>query len=137
MRDNFPNEECRLDKSGSEPCEVFFSMNGQWVGNHHNYTFAGMVRNVNHMVRLQMMQADPDGPRFSRAHIKQEDVWRKQYENTDTTVNLKDYPAVGAEIELWRDGVKMAREAGKYVGMVPQFFSGDHLEGDPLDSGQS
>ena len=73
------------------------------------------------MARLQMMQADPDGPRSSRAHIKQEDVWRKQYENTDTTVNLKDYPAVGEEIELWRDGVKMAREAAKYVGMVPQW----------------
>ena len=73
----------------------------------------------------------------SKAHIKQGDVWRKQYENTDTTVDLKDYPAVGKEIELWRDGVKMAREAAKYVGMVPQFFSGDHLEGDPLDSNQS
>ena len=36
-RDNYSDAECRLDLSGSDPCEIFFSINGQWIGNHHTY----------------------------------------------------------------------------------------------------
>jgi len=53
MRDNFSNEECHLHLSGSDVLEDFWSKNGQWVGNHHNYNFADLSRNLTHMIRLE------------------------------------------------------------------------------------
>ena len=55
MRDNFPNTPCRLDLTGSDPCECLFSLTGQWVGNRHNYSFGEMLDNINNMMRLQIM----------------------------------------------------------------------------------
>ena len=60
-RDNFPHLECPLHLTGSEPLEVYFSANGQWIGNYHNYTFLEMRRNQKHMIRLAQIQADPNG----------------------------------------------------------------------------
>ena len=36
-RDNLPHLECPRHLTGSEPCEVYFSANDLWIGNHHNY----------------------------------------------------------------------------------------------------
>ena len=44
LRDNHPDLECRLDKTGSECVEDFFSMNGSWVVNKHTYSFADMFQ---------------------------------------------------------------------------------------------
>lgn len=49
MRDNFPNHECRLDLTGSDVLEDFWSKNGQWVGDHQNYNFGDLSRNTSHM----------------------------------------------------------------------------------------
>ena len=34
-------------------------------------------------------------------------------------VNLKEYPVIGAEIETWKEGIKIARELARSVGMRP------------------
>ena len=47
MRDCFPDVECRLDLTGSDVCESFFSLNGQWIGIRHNYTFNEMRCKIN------------------------------------------------------------------------------------------
>ena len=39
MRDNVPDQECRLNLTGCDVVEDFWSTNGQWVGNRHNYNF--------------------------------------------------------------------------------------------------
>eukprot|EP00112_Aurelia_sp_Birch-Aquarium-sp1_P008356 Seg1918.2 transcript_id=Seg1918.2/GoldUCD/mRNA.D3Y31 product="hypothetical protein" protein_id=Seg1918.2/GoldUCD/D3Y31 len=109
MRENFPHVNCRLDLSGSDPCETFFSLNVQWVGNHHNYSYGQMVNNINHMVRLLTIQADPEGPKFSRAHVKQENVWRRQYTNEEPEGGGGQFKAIssrrrGGEIVEGRHG---------------------------------
>ena len=75
MRDNFPQEDCRLDMTGSDVLEDFWSKNGQWVGNHHNYTFGDLRRNTAHMIRLEEIRVDPSTPEFAKPHPKQESIW--------------------------------------------------------------
>ncbi|CAH3129959.1 unnamed protein product [Porites lobata] len=50
MRDNLPEQECCLELSGSHVLEDFWSKNGQWVGNHHNYWFRDLQGNASHMI---------------------------------------------------------------------------------------
>ncbi len=108
MRDNFPNVECCLDHTGSDPCESFFSLNGQWVRNHYNYSFGEMLGNINHMSRLLEIQADPQGSKFSKPHAKQENIRRNQFPPNISDVNLTDYPRKGMEIDAWCSGIQMA-----------------------------
>ena len=137
-RDNHANLECPLHLTGSEPCEVYFSANGQWVGNHHNYTFLEMRRNQRHMVRLAQIEADPNGPKFARAHVKQENIWSRQYNLAEEErANLKRYPANGEEVIAWKEGIQMAREMAVSVGMAPvdgdENSDGDDGDGDDGD----
>ena len=78
MTDNFPQEDCRPDITGSDALEDFWSKNGQWVGNHHNFTFGDLRRNTSHMIRLEEICMDPSAPEFAKPHPKQESIWRKQ-----------------------------------------------------------
>ena len=135
MRDCFPDVECRLDLTGSDPCESFFSLNGQWIGNHHNYSILEMERNINHMVRLQQIQADPNAPSFAKAHVKQENVWHKQFNNF-VSPNLREYPQDGEEITAWVEGIQMAQEKARYVGMIPTTFNDNDDPDDPDDPSQ-
>lgn len=72
-------QECRLDLTGSDVLEDFWSKNGQWVGNHHNYNFGDLNRNTSHMIRLEQIRVDPSAPEFAKPHPKQESIWAKQY----------------------------------------------------------
>lgn len=98
MRDNFRQEDCPLDKTGFDVLEDFWSKNGQWVCNHHNYTFGDLRRNTSHMIRLEEIRVDPPAPEFAKPHPKQENIWGQQYERPLNRANLKEYPAIGAEI---------------------------------------
>ena len=119
MRDYFPQEDCQLEKTGSDVLEDFWSKNGQWVGNHHNYTFGDLRRNTSHMIRLEEIRVAPSAPEVAKPHPKQESIWEQQYERPINMVNLKEYPVIGAEIEAWKEGIKIARELARSVGMRP------------------
>ncbi|VDH92321.1 Hypothetical predicted protein, partial [Mytilus galloprovincialis] len=118
-RDNFPNSQCLLHLTGSDCCEDFFSKNGQFVGNHHVYPYGQMYRNVSHMIRLSQIEADDNAPKFAKAHIKQENVWKSQYPG-GVTCSLRDYPALGEEISAWKIGIRRARDLAKELGIIPR-----------------
>ena len=99
MRDNFREQECCLELSGSDVLEDFWSKNGQWVGNHHNYCFGNLRRNTSHMIRLEEIRINPDAPDFAKPHPKQESIWHRQYEDGYEKVSLRDYPVVGSEVD--------------------------------------
>ena len=87
------------------------------------------------MARLHEIQVDPEGPTFSKAHNKQENVWPQQFPDAAPTDVLKTYPAKGAEITAWEQGVKMARDKAEAVGMLPTSFTeGEEDETDPDQS---
>ena len=120
MRDSFPHLECRLDLTGSDVLENFFSKNGKWIGNHHNYSFGQVQRNVSHMIRLEEIRVDPHAPEFAKPHPKQESIWHKQYPERFEKAELKEYPAADKVIEAWQEGIEIARELSTSVGMVSQ-----------------
>ena len=99
MRDNFPERECCLELSGSDVLEDFWSKNGQWVGNHHNYCFGDLRRNASHMIRLEEIRINPDAPDFAKPHPKQESIWHRQYKDGYEKANLYDYPVAGSEVD--------------------------------------
>ena len=120
MRDNYSDAECRLDLSGSDPCEIFVSINGHWIGNHHTYSFMDMKRNLNNMTRLQLIRANPDGPVLRKAHKKQENVWFRQYDKSEYVENLlTTYPGIGDEKSAWDEGVNLAQNDLRTVGVCP------------------
>ena len=131
----FPHLSCPLERIGSDYCEEFFSKNVQFIGNHPVFPFGQIMRNMGHMVRLNQLQADPNAPAFARAHIKQENVWAKQFIPVIEFADLKDYPAVGEEIDLWKEGMRMARELATELGMTRNFFDIYEYDGpeDPND----
>lgn len=119
MRDNFPNQECRLELTGSDILEDFWSKNGQWVGNHHNYNFGDLSRNTSHMIRLEQIRVDPNAPEFAKPHPKQESIWAKQYPEGYEKACLDHYPVHGEEVQAWREGMGLAEELARSVGMAP------------------
>ena len=112
-------EDSRLEITGSDVLEDFWSKNGQWVGNHHNYTFRDLRGNTSHMIRLEEIRVDPSAPEFAKPHPKQESIWGQQYPRPFNMANLKEYPAFGEEIEAWKQGIKIARRLARSVGMIP------------------
>jgi hypothetical protein len=71
MRENFSTAPCCLDLTGTDVVESFFSKNGQWVGNRHNYSFTRMERNLTHMIRLEEIRSDPNAPSLTDHILKQ------------------------------------------------------------------
>ena len=59
MTDNFLEQEC-LELSGPDGLKDFWSKIGQWVGNHHNYCFGDLHRNVSYMIQLEEITINPD-----------------------------------------------------------------------------
>ena len=132
MRDNFPEQECCLELSGSDVLEDFWSKNGQWVGNHHNYCFADLHRNTSHMIRLEEIRINPDAPDFAKPRPKQESIWHRQYEAGYEKANLHDYPVAGSEVDAWKEGIYEARRLARSVGMAPD-NDASGSEGDSSD----
>ena len=97
------------------------------MGNHHNYTFGQLHLNIGHQVRLEQTRVDPNCPKFARPHPKGESVWHKQYDNDIDKADMKLYPPLGAEIEVWKRGICVARDLAKSVGMFPE--RGDAADG--------
>ena len=128
-RENFKDQESLLEQMGSDRCENFFSCNGQWLGNRHAYSFGDMSSNVSNMMRLQSIQVDEDAPNWAKAHLKQENVWSKQFQTIDNPVDLKRYPKSGEETDAWKEGVRLAQERAVKVGMSPAHLIS--LNGDP------
>jgi len=118
MGDNFSHQECHLNLTRTDVVESFWSNNGQWVGNRHNYTFGDLQRNLSHMTRLEQISVDPNGPAFAKPHPKQESIWWHQTKDSPKA-NLTDYPSHNEVIRQWNRGVHEARRLATTVGMTP------------------
>ena len=72
------------------------------------------------MMRRQVIQVDPDAPSWSKVHIKQENVWGKQYDREREKVDLTQYPAAGEEIIAWQEGIVIAQEKARTMGILAE-----------------
>ena len=118
MRDNFADIECRLDLIGTDLVESYWSANGQWVGNRHNYYFGRLSQNASHIIRLNQIRVDPQAPNFARLHPKGEVIWPSHFGDYQRA-DLTRYPLPGEEINAWREGSDTARQLARDAGMMP------------------
>ena len=126
MRDNLSRLPCYLSEMGTDCCEKYFSRNGQWSGNHHTYDFGTMFNNLNHMIRIEQIEVDNNSPKFVRNHRKQENVWKKQYqESPDMASVLSDCPSECVTLGKWKEGMLLAHEMAMSVGIIPTLFKND------------
>ena len=118
MRDNFSDDECRLELTGSDVLEDFWSKNGQRVGNNHKYNFENLSRNTSHVIRLEQIRVNPNAPEVAKPQPKQESIWAhpEGYEKAC----LNHYPAHREEErKAWREGISLAQGLARSVGMAP------------------
>ena len=94
-RDEHADLECPLDLTGSDCCQRYFSENGSFVENHHNYTFLDMHRNLGHMNRTQENKATNTDITFPACKHNSDFIWDKQFaeDQRKRTCDLKNYPS--------------------------------------------
>ena len=116
-----------MEDTGRDCVETFFRTNGQWIGNHHNYSYGDLRRNISHQIHLDQICVDPSGDaKFAKPHPKGESIWKPQYDNQLDMVDLKDYPEELEEHQYWKEGILVAQQLAIEVGMGPDEISEDN-----------
>ena len=118
-RDFTPQTDIQLAKTGSDCCEDFFSQNGSWIRNRHNYSFADMIDMLPKMNRLNEIRASKDGPTIPKGHKKQINIWEEGNPKPDVAPDLRDYPTDSEMSEAWSEGITKAQNVCIEVGMSP------------------
>ena len=106
-----------LSMSGSDCCEDFFSQNGSFVMNKHNYSFGDMIQNLSSMNSLLSMRAKSSAPVIPKGHKKQENIWHKGHQLPGEKPNLKDWPNDGEMETAWNAGLASAQEKCRLLGL--------------------
>ena len=122
-RDYAPNYPVSFEQLGKDVCEEYFSANGSFIVNKHNYTMMDMYCNLRDMNRLQQIFADEQGPNDPKQHCKEENIWRKghqhQIPNQFDQPDLNDFPNDEEMIKYWDLGLKEAQACMKRSGIKP------------------
>ena len=104
-------------------CEEYFSANGSFIVNKHNYTIMDMYRNLGDMNRLQQIFANEQGPNNPKQHRKGENIWRKGHQhqllNQFYQPDLNDFPNDEEMITYWDLDLKEAQACMKRLGIKP------------------
>ena len=131
--DEHPDLECPLDLTGSDCCERYFSENGSFVQNRHNYTILDMHTNLGRMNRLQEIKATNPDTKFPMRKHNNDFIWDKQFaqDQRKRLCNLKNYPSEEEVVCAWKEGVEMARLLARKLGMHPD----TNKQGDETNDG--
>lgn len=119
FRDEFPDLECALNITGTDCCERYFSENGSFVQNKHNYTFLEMLTNLGFMNRLQEIRSGNTNIQFPKRKHNNDFIWDKQFPEDlrKQTCNLREYPSHQEVIHAWKEGLAMAQSLARELGM--------------------
>lgn len=136
---HFPYLECPLNRTGEDGCEVFFSLNGSWVQNHHAYTILDMVRNHSSISRIAEINSTNPKLKLRRSNSKQDNIWDKQYEpgNRAKIYDPKGYPTEEEIVNAWREGIEKAHRMARLVGSDRPANDSDDDNSDDDDDGSS
>ena len=118
-RDFAPNYPLEFQRLGSDVCEEFFSANGSFVVNKHNYTITDMFCNLNNMQFLQEMFADSDGPENPKRHRKGENIWKKGHQQPEIAPDLRCFPSDASFSSAWEKGLKECQDDLRKIGIKP------------------
>ncbi|KAL9977664.1 hypothetical protein ACROYT_G015093 [Oculina patagonica] len=117
MRDSFAHEECRLHLLGSDVLKDFWSKNGQWIGNHHNYNFADLRRSLTYMIRLEESQS-------ISSRICQATSEAKEH-LLPTVYTTSVYPNIGTGVKERKEGINFARRLARNCNVDGNNDNGD------------
>lgn len=115
-RDFTPDEELCLAKCGSDCCEDFFSQNGSWVMNRHNYTYGDMLMALPSMNRINQIRANPEAPSIPKGHKKQVNIWDRGHQQPEILPNMKAYPGDDEMYQAWDEGLLEAQRICTDIG---------------------
>ena len=115
-RDFTPEQEVCLSKCGSDVCEDFFSQNGSWIMNKHNYTFGDMLTNLPAMNRIMHIRGDAAGPDVPKGHKKQCNIWDKGNDTPPDGPDMKAFPTDEDLYAAWEEGLQQARQLCHDIG---------------------
>eukprot|EP00112_Aurelia_sp_Birch-Aquarium-sp1_P019908 Seg5017.2 transcript_id=Seg5017.2/GoldUCD/mRNA.D3Y31 product="hypothetical protein" protein_id=Seg5017.2/GoldUCD/D3Y31 len=119
-RDFAPNHPACLQKLGTDCCEEYFSSNGSFVINKHNYTIMDMFKNLSNMNYLQRLFADDEGPENPKKHRKGENIWHKGHKvDKDRKPDLNQYPTNDDMVRAWEEGIRMSQQELISCGVGP------------------
>ena len=119
-RDFASNHPACLQKLGTDCCEEYFSSNGSFVINKHNYTIMDMFNNLSNMNYLERLFADKEGPENPKKHRKGENIWHKGHKvKKDKKPDLKQYPTTGDMVRAWEEGIRMSQRELTSCGVGP------------------
>ncbi len=118
-RDFAPNHAIEFQRLGSDTCEEFFSANGAFIVNKHNYTITDMFRNLSSMQYLQETFADSKGPDNPKRHRKWEKIWRKGHKEPASPPDLKCYPSDVGFSNAWERGLQCCQKQMRDLGILP------------------
>ena len=119
-RDFAPTQAICLERLGTDVCEEYFSSNGSFVLNKHNYTITDMFRNLCNMQRLQEIYADSSGPDNPKKHRKGENIWMKGHRKPAFPADLHDFPSDEEMAKAWEMGLREAQQKLREMGITPQ-----------------
>ena len=121
FRDEHPDLECPLHLTGSDCCERFFPENNSFVHNLHNYTFLDMHTNLGHMNRLEEIKATNPDIKFPIRKHNNDFIGDKQFaqDQRKRVCDLKNYPSKEEVVCAWKEGVEMAKQLARKLGMHP------------------
>ena len=95
---------------------IFFSQNGSFIMNKHNYSFRDMLYNLSSMNSLLTMRASPTAPVIPKGHKKQENIWHKGHQQPAQKPNLKEWPTDSQIKDAWNQGLRRAQEKCRLLG---------------------
>ena len=85
------------------------------------------------MIRLKQIRVKENAPNFVKPHPKQESIWEKQYRDGYQKARLDQHPVPGDEILARMEGISVAQQLARSVGMGPG-NEGDNGSGDEDDA---
>ncbi|MCO5547292.1 hypothetical protein L7F22_000739 [Adiantum nelumboides] len=94
-------EWCGWKLRGSDAAEIYFSKIGGMVGQERAFDFGDMLHSVGSLNKIAMHECISDGLTFSRAHKKQEHIWKELNKHEGVAeANLGDYESVSTDAKL-------------------------------------
>ena len=120
-RDFAPNQAVCLERTGTDVCEDYFSANGSFILNKHNYTIMDMFKNLGNMHRFQEILADPEGPDYVHAaKRKGENIWYKGNPNVpEVAPQMNAFPTDEEMVKEWEKGLELAQMELREAGIQP------------------
>ena len=119
-RDFAPVQPVCFEPLGTDVSEEYFSANGAFVLNKHNYTITDMSCNLNNIQRLQEIFSDTNDPDNPKKHREGENIWAKGHLKPIFPPDLRDFPSDEEISKAWKRGIEECWPKLREIGIRPQ-----------------